>query len=121
MSIVEATSNENFIELIKNDNCMIDFYGEWCSPCEKLMKNLDKINQEHPNVTIIKVNCNDLDAVAEKYQVTQIPHIAFYKDGKLHGEYMVTSDHNEIIDKMKEIFQSDKKGAKKAKGKSKSK
>jgi thioredoxin-like negative regulator of GroEL len=110
MSVVNANSKEHFYDLVKNGKCIIDFHGEWCPPCVKLGKELDKIANSIPDVTIIKVNVNDLDDIAEALDVSTIPHIAFYDNGKLLPSSMKgISNYKEIIKTSKEVFKSSKK------------
>jgi len=104
MAIVEAETKEQFIELIKNDKCVVDFYGTWCDPCKILMKNMDKVAEAHSDVTIIKVDVNELDNVSEMFNVTSIPHLVFFKKGKLQKDYLQTSDYEVLIAHMKKIF-----------------
>ena len=93
----------------KYENCIIDFYGDWCSPCNKLSENLHKIIDEVKNVVIIKVNVNDLDDIASRYLVTVIPHIIFYTKGKLDEKYINTSDYLDIINLANNIFNNSNK------------
>ena len=104
MAIVEAETKEQFIELIKNDKCVVDFFGTWCDPCKKLLGNMDKVAEAFSDVTIIKVDVNELDNVSEMFGVTVIPHLVFFKKGKLQKDYIQTSDHEVLIAHMKKIF-----------------
>jgi thioredoxin 1 len=105
MSIFEVKNKEEYASLLKkNDNCIVDFYGEWCAPCMKLGGNLSKITDEVKNVVIVKVNVNDLDDIAERYEVTTIPHIIFYKKGKLMEKYLLSSDYEDVINLAKDLF-----------------
>lgn len=104
MTIIEVESNEHFVETVKTGQCMVDFFATWCGPCQNLFKNLHKIEEEFPDVTIVKVDVDNHDDIAETYKVKTIPHIIFYNDGKLQEKYLQTSDHNYIIEHMKDIF-----------------
>jgi thioredoxin 1 len=98
MSIVEAKTKEEFTTYLKKYNkCIVDFYAEWCQPCNKLSDKLNKITEELKDINIIKVNVNDLDDIACKYNVTTIPHIMFYNNGKLEKQYLNTSEYTDII------------------------
>ena len=104
-SIIEVKTRKEFkMAIAKYDNCIIDFYGDWCGPCNKLSENLHKIIDEVKNVVIIKVNVNDLDDIASRYSVTVIPHIIFYNKGKLDCKYINTSDYTDIINLANNIF-----------------
>lgn len=105
MSILEAKNKEQFIEFIKKDKCMILIHANWCEPCNKLKSNLDSITEEIPDMTIVKVDVNDLDDIAYTFKVTKIPHIAFLKNGELQRDHFSgINDHNAICETAKEIF-----------------
>lgn len=75
--------NENFNNLITNGLVLVDFYAEWCGPCKMLSPVMEEISQEIPNLTIIKVNVDEHDALAREYMVMSIPTILLFKDGTL--------------------------------------
>lgn len=104
MTIIEAETKEQFIELIKNDKCVVDFFGTWCEPCKILMENMYKVVEEYKDVTIIKVDVNELDNVSEMFGVTSIPHLVFFKKGNLQKDYIQTSDYEVLMAHMKKIF-----------------
>ena len=105
MSVFEAKNKEDYVNLLKkHEKCIVDFYGEWCGPCTKLSGNINKITEELKNVVVIKVNVNDLDDIAEIYNVTVIPHIIFYHKGKLNEKYLQSSDYQDIISLAKDLF-----------------
>lgn len=108
MPIIEAETKEHFVELIKNDKCIVDFFGTWCMPCKKLLENIDEVLNELPDVTIIKVDVNKLDNVSEMFNVTQIPHLVFFKKGSLQKDYLQTSDHEVLVAHAKKVFDDSK-------------
>lgn len=75
--------NENFNNLITNGLVLVDFYAEWCGPCKMLSPVMEEISQEIPDLTIIKVNVDEHDALAREYMVMSIPTILLFKDGTL--------------------------------------
>jgi thioredoxin 1 len=105
MPVIEAKNPEHFIELIKNDRCIIDFFATWCAPCKRLGDNLAEISEKLDDITIVKVDINELDTVAQAYNVSIIPYIVFYKK-RLPRESMQTSNHLEIIEKAQKLYES---------------
>lgn len=116
--IYEAKSKEEFTALIrKNKKCIVDFYGSWCNPCKKLGANLNKITDEMKDVTVIKVDVNDLDDIAARYEVTTIPHVMFYHEGHLMPKGIKTSEYTEVMEVAKDQFALDLNLPKKEKNK----
>lgn len=105
MPVIEAKNAEHFIELIKNDRCIVDFFATWCPPCKKLGEKLEEIAKKLDDITIVKVDINELDTVAQVYNIKTIPYIVFYKK-RNPCEAMETSNYLEIIEKAQSVYES---------------
>lgn len=53
---------------------IIDFYGEWCSPCKMLSSIIDSIIQE---INIVKINVDEYPELASQYSVKSLPVLVF--------------------------------------------
>jgi thioredoxin 1 len=104
MPLVKVESHEQFDELIKRDRCVVDFSATWCAPCKKLLSNMDKVFEYCDDITVAKVDVNELDDIAEAFNVNSIPHIVFFKDGQLEEKYLKSSDYEILIDRIKDIY-----------------
>ena len=76
----ELTSFEEFQEYLKKGNFIVDFYAEWCAPCQILKIILERIENQIP-VEIVKVNVDNFPELAQQFNVQAIPHLVFFKDG----------------------------------------
>ena len=107
MAVIEIT-NENFEEeVLKSDKpVMVDFWASWCGPCMRLSPLVDEIADEHPEIKVGKVNTDEQRELAMQYQISAIPALRFFKDGKLvdHSEGAVPKSvleyHVESLNKM---------------------
>lgn len=61
---------------------LLDFYADWCGPCQMLKPVLEDFEKAHPEVKIRKINIDDEEELAEKYGVSGIPCLVLIKDGK---------------------------------------
>jgi thioredoxin 1 len=61
---------------------LVDFYADWCGPCKMVAPQLDKIQTDYPELTILKVDVDALPALANKHDVTNIPSLDVYEAGK---------------------------------------
>ncbi len=61
---------------------LLDFYADWCGPCQMLKPVLENFEKAHPEVKIRKINIDDEEELAEKYGVSGIPCLVLIKDGK---------------------------------------
>ena len=63
---------------------LIDFYADWCGPCQTLLPIVSELAEENKDdVEIVKVNIDENPELAQKFQVRSIPALFFIKDGKI--------------------------------------
>jgi thioredoxin 1 len=64
-------------------NVLLDFYAEWCGPCQTLLPTIHKLADElKDDVLIKKVNVDEYQELAAKFGIRNIPTLVFFKDGK---------------------------------------
>ena len=63
---------------------LVDFWAEWCGPCQMVGPILDQLAAEYDGkLTIAKVNIDDNPMTPNEYAVRGIPTMLLFKDGKL--------------------------------------
>ena len=74
-----------FQEIIKGEiPVLVDFYAEWCAPCKTMnpiLKNIKK--QFGDELKIIKINIDNNQQVASKFQVRGIPTFILFKNNEI--------------------------------------
>lgn len=88
MSEVIITEQNFEQEVLKSDlPVMVDFWAVWCGPCKVLEPIVDEIAKEYAGkLKVGKVNVDENNNLAMKYNVMSIPTLKFFKNGKLIGE-----------------------------------
>ena len=61
---------------------ILDFYADWCGPCQMMKPIMEEFEKTHPEVKITAVNIDEDEEIADKYGVSGIPCIVILKDGK---------------------------------------
>lgn len=61
---------------------LLDFYADWCGPCQMLKPVVEDFERTHPEVRVRRINIDDEEELAEKYGVSGIPCLVLLKDGK---------------------------------------
>ena len=70
MEIIKANSANFEEEVLKSEKpVLIDFYADWCGPCKMLSPIIDEIAEENSDIKVVKVNVDDSQDLAMKYQV----------------------------------------------------
>ncbi|KAL7294172.1 hypothetical protein TKK_0012195 [Trichogramma kaykai] len=62
---------------------VIDFYATWCGPCKMIAPKLEELSKETTDVVFLKVNVDNLEAVAEEYDIHSMPTFVFIKNSQL--------------------------------------
>ena len=62
---------------------MVDFWAEWCGPCQMLGPVIESLADQYEGRAVIgKINTDEEQALAMNFQITGIPTVIFFKDGK---------------------------------------
>ena len=62
---------------------MVDFWAEWCGPCQMLGPVIESLAEQYEGRAVIgKVNTDEEPELAMGYQVSGIPTVIFFKDGR---------------------------------------
>jgi thioredoxin 1 len=67
---------------------LVDFWAPWCGPCRQLTPTIDKLATEMTNVKIGKVNVDENPGLAAEYQISAIPALLFFQQGRVVGKLM---------------------------------
>jgi thioredoxin 1 len=62
---------------------LVDFYADWCGPCKMMAPAVEQLAQELEGKAVVgKLNVDDNEDIAVKYQVMSIPTLIVFKDGQ---------------------------------------
>ncbi len=98
--MIKHISSENeFYELIKENECIVDFYADWCGPCKMLIPVLDEVDF----TDVIKVNVDEYPGIAQKFGIMSIPSLLFFKNGLEQDREIGYRGIDEIKDTFKKM------------------
>lgn len=85
--------DNNFNEKIKAGLTLVDFYADWCGPCRMLTPVLEQVAKDmQGKVVVAKLDIDKNQKVAGGYQVTSVPTMILFKDGKEAGRLVGLRD-----------------------------
>ena len=61
---------------------LVDFWASWCMPCKMLSPVVDEVAEEVTSVKVAKVNVDEQQSLAARFNVMSIPTLIVFKDGK---------------------------------------
>ena len=77
-------NNDTFEAEIKEAGKLViaDFYSDSCVPCKRMSPLLAETEEANADsVKLVKLNINFDAETAQKYNVTSVPTLVFFKDG----------------------------------------
>ncbi|MFA5854989.1 MAG: thioredoxin [Candidatus Gracilibacteria bacterium] len=77
-------TDENFDEIVLKSAVpvLVDFFAQWCGPCQAMMPVIDQLSAElDGKVLIVKVDVDASMNTAQKYGIMSIPTFVFMKGG----------------------------------------
>lgn len=78
---MKIVNESEFDKIISSGITLVDFYADWCGPCKMLSPILEELDNEYPNITFVKVNCDNDINLASRYGIMSIPSVYVFRDG----------------------------------------
>ena len=103
MNIIHATGS-NFKEVVGGDLVLVDFFADWCGPCQMLAPILEDMSNDRDMIKIVKVNVDNEHELAKDHGVMSIPTLCLYKNGSVIDKkvgFMTKEDITEWINENK--------------------
>ena len=82
---ITTVTDSNFqAEVLESDvPVLVDFWAPWCGPCRVIAPSLEEINEEQDNLRVVKLNVDDNQQTAARYDVMSIPTLIVFKHGEV--------------------------------------
>lgn len=98
MPVVTLT-RDNFNSEVESSEkpVLIDFFAKWCGPCKMVSPIVDEIADESSDYKICKIDVDEEPELASDFQVSSIPTLIVFKDGKIINKGVGARSKKEII------------------------
>jgi thioredoxin 1 len=83
--VKQVSDNEFENDILKSDKpAMVDFWAPWCGPCRIIAPIMEELAPQYDGKAVIaKINVDDNPETAQRFQVTSIPTLLMFKDGRV--------------------------------------
>ena len=95
--MVNDLNSNNFGEFVAAGTVLVDFYADWCGPCQMIKPIVHEIAEERTDIKVGKVNVDLDSALAMRFNVASIPTLLVFKNGKLHTSMIGYRAKNDIL------------------------
>lgn len=76
---------------------MVDCWAPWCGPCVQLGPTIEEVAKEFEGRAVVgKLNVDEAGSIAQRYQISLIPTLLFFKNGEVVDQ-LVGPDSKEVI------------------------
>jgi len=80
--VVSADFDNDVLEASKSRPVVVDFWAPWCGPCRMITPIIEELDKEYEgNIVFIKLNIDESQDIASRYNIMSIPTLIIYKDG----------------------------------------
>lgn len=100
--MLKHVNKENFEKEVLNSKSIVivDFFAEWCGPCQMLAPVLEKISDK---VDVVKIDIDEAEELAIKYGIEVVPTLIFFKDGEIKKEMAGFRSEKELLEIIEKI------------------
>lgn len=103
LTLTEATFDE--VTVGSSLPVVVDFWAEWCGPCKMIEPVLHEIASEHSGaITIARINVDDHQAIARRFEVLSIPTLLVFKDGEVAKRVVGARGKGQLLQDLAEFL-----------------
>lgn len=89
MAVVKLTAENFEKEVLQSEKpVLVDFYADWCGPCQMMGPVVEEISNEVNDAKVCKINIDEQMSIAQKYGVMSIPTFIVFKNGDVADKKM---------------------------------
>jgi thioredoxin 1 len=101
-SVPELTKGE-FDDFSRKGLVLVDFFAEWCMPCLMMAPVFEDLSEKFKGkIKFGKVNVEDNQELAQRFEVSSIPNLVLLKNGEIIDRFIGAVSAEDLEDKLRE-------------------
>ncbi len=80
MATIELTKETFEQTIVDNDMVLVDFWAEWCGPCQSFAPVYEKVSATYPDAVFAKVDTEAEPELAQYFDIRSIPTLMVFRD-----------------------------------------
>lgn len=81
--VIDITDSDWDKAVVEAGTVIVDFYATWCGPCRQLAPVLESIADEHPELSVVKMDIDQNRETAQRFGVMSVPTIVTFVNGEV--------------------------------------
>ncbi len=103
--VLEINNKEEFEEFVSSGFTVVDFFAEWCMPCLMMAPVIDDLSETFKGkIKFAKVNIDDNQELAKKFNISSIPNFVVFKDGESIEQFVGAISSEEFENKLNKLL-----------------
>ena len=99
-------TDDNFEDEVLNADqpVLVDFWAEWCGPCRQIAPTIEQLAEDFDGrAKVGKLDVDENQRTAMKYNVRSIPTLLFIKDGKVAEQHVGAASKGDLAQKLESL------------------
>ena len=95
----------NFQELLSGSDVpvLVDFYADWCGPCQMMVPILEQVNAQLKQLRVVKINTEKYPQLASQHQIHALPTLVLFKQGQPVDRIEGVMETDALIQRLKAL------------------
>ena len=103
MAVIHLTDKNFEEEVLKSSlPVLVDFWAQWCGPCRMIAPIVEEIaNELKGKLKVAKVNVDELQELAQRYNIMSIPTLLVFKKGQVVEQMIGAMPKEHLLQKIR--------------------